>query len=141
MKIPLVLPLSPSTAFDCAICREWWREECSDSKCIHVHLYTCIHYMYMQEDMFLMRDEREERKKQAKSNKQTRQSSTAHPRQSLFLLKMSCLRWDMYMYTLYVHVHVYICTRIHCTYIHACTKVHVASVPGPSLHTYFKILR
>ena len=44
--------------------------------------------------MFLMRDEKEERKKQARSNKQTRQSNTAHPRQSLFLEKMSCLRWD-----------------------------------------------
>ena len=38
-----------------------------------------------------MRDEKEERKKQARSNKQTRQSNTAHPRQSLFLEKMSCL--------------------------------------------------
>ena len=37
-----------------------------------------------------MRDEKEERKKQARSNKQTRQSNTAHPRQSLF----------MYMYML-----------------------------------------
>ena len=44
--------------------------------------------------MFLMRDEKEERKRQARSNKQTRQSNTAHPRQSLFLEKMSCLRWD-----------------------------------------------
>ena len=35
-----------------------------------------------------MRDEKEERKKQARSNKQTRQSNTAHPRQSLFLEKM-----------------------------------------------------
>ena len=44
-----------------------------------------------------MRDEKEERKKQARSSKQTRQSNTAHPahpRQSLFLEKMSCLRWD-----------------------------------------------
>ena len=32
-----------------------------------------------------MRDEKEERKKQARSNKQTRQSNTAHPRQSLLL--------------------------------------------------------
>ena len=36
-----------------------------------------------------MRDEKEERKKQARSNKQTRQSNTAYPRQSL------------------LHVHVY----------------------------------
>ena len=40
----------------------------------------------------LMRDEKEEIKKQARSNKQT--SNTAHPRQSLFLRKMSCLGWD-----------------------------------------------
>ena len=40
-----------------------------------------------------MRDEKEERKKQARSNKQTRQSNTAHPRQSLFLRKTSCLGW------------------------------------------------
>ena len=44
--------------------------------------------------MFLMRDEKEERKKQARSNRQTRQSNTAHPRQSFFLKKMSCLGWD-----------------------------------------------
>ena len=37
--------------------------------------------------MFLMRDEKEERKKQARSNKQTRQSNTAHQRQSFFLRK------------------------------------------------------
>ena len=48
-----------------------------------------------------MRDEKEERKKQARSNKQTRQSNTAHPRQSLFLEKMSC------------HVRVYTCSRGH----------------------------
>ena len=41
----------------------------------------------------LMRDER--REKEANEVKQTtRQSNTAHPRQSLFLRKMSCLRWD-----------------------------------------------
>ena len=37
-----------------------------------------------------MRDEKKERKEQARSNKQTKQSNTAHPRQSLFLRKMSC---------------------------------------------------
>ena len=51
--------------------------------------------------MFLTRDGKEETKKQARSNKQTRQSNTAHPRQSLFLEKMSCLGWDMYMYNIY----------------------------------------
>ena len=71
--------------------------------------------------MFLMRDEKEERKKQARSNKQTRQSNTAHPRQSLFLEKMSChvhvQCTCMYMYivgvqvhegTLYMHAYMYI---------------------------------
>ena len=46
-----------------------------------------------------MRDEKEERKKQARSNKQTRQSNTAHQRQSLFLEKISCLRWDSHVRT------------------------------------------
>ena len=41
----------------------------------------------------LMRDE-EGRKKEASKVKQTRQSNTAHPRQSLFLRKMSCLGLD-----------------------------------------------
>ena len=48
-------------------------EEKGEGKC------TCIHV--------LMRDEKEDRKKQARSNKQTRQSNTAHPKQSLFLEK------------------------------------------------------
>ena len=39
---------------------------------------------------------REGRKKEASKVKQTtRQSNTAHPRQSLFLRKMSCLGWDL----------------------------------------------
>ena len=50
--------------------------------------------------MFLMRDEKEERKKQARSNKQTRQSNTAHvPKTVMFLEKMSFLGWDMYIYS------------------------------------------
>ena len=48
-----------------------------------------------------MRDEKEERKKQARSNKQTRQSNTAYPRQSLFLEKISCLRLGLEPTTLY----------------------------------------
>ena len=58
----------------------------SSSKAGHIYLGKIY--------VFLMRDEKEERKKQARSNKQTRQSNTAHPRQSLF---------PMYMY---IHVHV-----------------------------------
>ena len=50
----------------------------------------------------LIRDEKEGRKKQARS---TRQSNTAHPRQSLFLRKMSCLRWDLNpRHSTHVHV-------------------------------------
>ena len=50
------------------------------------YAYLCIHYVTFSTSllMFLMTDEKEERKKQARSNKQTRQSNTAHPRQSLF---------------------------------------------------------
>ena len=78
-----------------------------------------------------MRDEKEERKKQARSNKQTRQSNTAHPRQSLFrekmnmymyvfvhLLYVTLMLFLMYMYMYialhHVHVHVYciLCTTV-----------------------------
>ena len=62
---------------------------------MYVRSANCLLYMYIHA-CFKMRDEKEERKKQARSNKQTRQSNTVHPRQSLFLEKMSCLRC-MYM--------------------------------------------
>ena len=39
----------------------------------------------------LMRDEEERKKEASKVKQTTRQSNTAHPRQSLFLRKMSCL--------------------------------------------------
>ena len=59
-----------------------------------------------------MRDEKEERKKQARSNKQTRQSNTAHPRQSLFHV--------------HVNTHIYIaCTVCTCT---ACITEHLYRV-------------
>ena len=62
---------------------------------------------------------KEGRKKEASKVKQiTNQSNTAHPRQSLFQRKMSCLGWDsnpqhsnidralyqLYMYSIHVHV-------------------------------------
>ena len=50
-------------------------------------VYT-VHIMYSV--MFLMRDENEERKKQARSSKQTRQSNTAHPRQSCTCIYSTC---------------------------------------------------
>ena len=51
---------------------------------IHVHVHcTCCNERW------------EGRKKEASKIKQTtRQSNTAHPRQSLFLRRMSCLGWD-----------------------------------------------
>ena len=48
-----------------------------------------------------MRDEKEERKKQARSNKQTRQSNTAHPRQSLYKYIHIIIYYNI------IHIHVY----------------------------------
>ena len=59
----------------------------------HIFFLSCTLYNFVNERC------RRKRKKQARSNKQTRQSNTTHPRQSLFQRKMSCLGWDMYMYT------------------------------------------
>ena len=52
-------------------------------------MYTGDMYMYM-----LMRDEEGSKVKQTnkQQSKATKQSNTAHPRQSLFPQKMSCLR-------------------------------------------------
>ena len=73
------------------------------SMCMHVRYTThtgsyvqsliSILFLFRFDGISYMRDEKEERK-QARSNKQTRQSNTAHPRQSLFLEKMNCLGWD-----------------------------------------------
>ena len=84
-----------------------------------------------------MRDEKEERKKQARSNKQTRQSNTAHPRQSLFLYRKNELpqvglepttlyTLDRALYQLsYRGSSVSTCTCIHVdtvrVHIHVCT--------------------
>ena len=63
-----------------------------------------------------MRDEKEERKKQARSNKQTRQSNTAHPRQSL---ACTCCHVLLFYIAIY----------------YACTVVlHVAGHHDPSRH-------
>ena len=62
---------------------EWWIYTCTTQ---HVSWMVYI-YMFLNERW-------EGRKKEASKVKQTRQSNTAHPRQSLFLEKMSCLRWD-----------------------------------------------
>ena len=55
-----------------------------------------------------MRDEKEGRSKQGQTNTQGK-SNTAHPRQSLFLRKMSCLGWDS---NPHVHVHVHTCILV-----------------------------
>ena len=49
---------------------------------------TCAH-TYM-----LMRDAEARKKEASKVIQTTRQSNTTHPKQSLFLTKMSCLVWD-----------------------------------------------
>ena len=80
----------------------------------------------------LMRDAEGRKKEASKAIQTTRQSNTAHPRQSLFQRKMSCLGWNynrrhstletcsMYMY-IHVHVHLlynyYVCIYIH---VHVC---------------------
>ena len=58
------------------------------------NIHECVLSMAIQTQYVrvLMRDEKEERCKQGQTN--NRQSNTAHPRQSLFLRKMSCLGWD-----------------------------------------------
>ena len=53
--------------------------------------------------MFLMRDEKEGRKKQARSNKQTRQSNTAHPH---IYINYTCIY--IYIYINYIYVNIYI---------------------------------
>ena len=55
----------------------------NEGRHIHVHLYS-LHYMHVYIYIHvLMRDEKEERKKQSKVKQTTRQSNTAHTRQSL----------------------------------------------------------
>ena len=53
----------------------------------HVHVHV------------LKRDEKKGRTKQAKSNKQQGKATQYHPRQSLFLRKMSCLGWYTWSFT------------------------------------------
>ena len=81
--------------------------------------------------MFLIRDEKEERSKQS-TNKQTRQSNTAHPRQSLFLEKMSCLGWDsnprhstLYCTCMLLSACVHTCIHVH-VHVHVCCCLHVS---------------
>ena len=51
-----------------------------------------------------MRDgKKKERSKQGQTNKQGKATQYMHPRQSPFLRKMSCLRWDLNPSTLYTH--------------------------------------
>ena len=87
---------------------------------------------------FLMRDEKEGRRKQARSNKQTRQSNTAHPRQSLFPKKNELHIQYIYEMCLVMYiVYMYILSCVHArTHIHTYTlsghSVGSRSVRGPS---------
>ena len=70
--------------------------------CMHGHVYNDIACTSISDLLVhihvLMRDEKEGRKKEASKVKQTtKQRNTAHPRQSLFLRKMSTCTMYMYM--------------------------------------------
>ena len=101
--IPLQVQKFPSTE----LMVEHVEKLCKKVRCICMYMY-CIY-------MFLMRDER---KKQARSNRQTRQSNTAHPRQSLFLEKNELTQVGLEPTTLYPHVHVHVVCIHTCMYIH-----------------------
>ena len=89
--------------------------------CMYMYMYVCCcMYMYACTCMcvvifmlYMLMRNAEGRKKEASKVKQTtKQSNTAHPRQSPFQRKMSCLGWDhMYMYMCIHHsrhaLHVY----------------------------------
>ena len=92
------------------------------------------------------------RKKQARSNKQTRQSTTAHPRQSLFLRKMSCLTCTCtctctYMYIQPSHVRVqhaaFTCIHVHIHAAFTCTcttcSIHMYVYNMQHSHVYMYI--
>ena len=73
---------------------------CVALPCLFVCL-TLLASFFLPSHLLLKHIEKEERKKQARSNKQTRQSNTAHPRQSLFLEKNELLRVRLEPTTLY----------------------------------------
>ena len=54
-----------------------------------------------------MRDEKEERKKQARSNKQTRQSNTAHVHVTVQYTCIYMLQYNTYVFICYSTVHMY----------------------------------
>ena len=78
-----------------------------------------------------MRDEKEGRKKQARSNKQTRQSNTAHPRQSMY----------MYMYMYMYMLACAICTRVYNHFslliVHAYDRVFARQCVHTCIHAYY----
>ena len=80
-----------------------------------------------------MRDEKEGRKKEASKVKQTtRQSNTAYPRQSLFLRKVSSLRWGY----IYMYMYMLCPIQLYCvyTYIYMYRGKSIASFPGSPRH-------
>ena len=94
---------------------------------IHVHvvqafLYRCTMnrkgLMYTHSVHVLMRDEKEGRKEASKVKQTTKQSNTAHPRQSLFPR----------MYTIHVHVHT--CTFSPCM-LYTYMYMYMYTIPSP----------
>ena len=77
-----MVPLDIRTATDQQYYTQWTDRRDHCNLLIHTLLNLHIHAVHIH---VLMRDEKEGRKKQARSNKQTRQSNTAHPRQSRFV--------------------------------------------------------
>ena len=99
---------APGITYTCVCDRFSWNDEMQTSlRREHTH------YVH-----FSMRNEKEERTKQARSNNQTRQSNTAHPRQSLFLRKMYV---TAKLYILYLTLFTY-------HYLSNTLKVHVHEV-------------
>ena len=76
-----------------------------------------------------MRDEKEERKKQARSNKQTRQSNTAHPRQSLMHHK-HLASWEF----TFLDFHVHTCIQYYCVIKYVLSRVYMC------MCTYTKLI-
>ena len=83
-----------------------------------------------------MRGEMRRKEEASKAEQTTRQSNTAHPRQSLFIRKMSSLGWDSEpstMYTLYPYIQYMLystcytvpCSCIQLIHVYGYTCIHV----------------
>ena len=112
---------------------------CTMQYCMYnVQMYICTmqNCMYIQCIHVLMRDEKGRKKEASKVKQTARQSNTAHPRQSLFLRKMSCLGWDSNVLNskVWTHVGVYSQDQISCS-IYIAT-FNVIYIPSLSLQPY-----